>query len=63
MFCVLLGQITRCCANRFQDFPFSLASICILSFMSTKSDRLMQIVMRLVGLDNGKPRRCYYSLV
>ena len=34
MFCVVLGQITRWCANLFQDFPFSLASICILSFIS-----------------------------
>ena len=34
MFCVLLGQITRWCANLFQDLPFSLASICTLSFIS-----------------------------
>ena len=34
MFCVLLGHFTRCCADLFQDFPFSLASICTLSFIS-----------------------------
>ena len=34
MFCVLLGQIAGCCANLFEDFPFSLASICTLSFIS-----------------------------
>ena len=34
MLCVLLCQITRWCANLFQDFPFSLASICTLSFIS-----------------------------
>ena len=34
MFCVLLSQITSCCANLFQDFPFSLVSLCILSFIS-----------------------------
>ena len=34
MFCVLLGQIIRWCANLFQDFPFSLASFCTLSFIS-----------------------------
>ena len=34
MFCVLLGQITRWCANLFHDFPFSLVSICTLSFIS-----------------------------
>ena len=39
MFCVFLGQFTRCCANLFQDFPFSLASICILSFISKLNAR------------------------
>ena len=39
MFCVLLGQITRCCANLLQDFPFSLASICTLSFISKLNAR------------------------
>ena len=34
MFYVLSGQITRCCANLFQEFPFPLASICTLSFVS-----------------------------
>ena len=34
MLCLLLGQITRCCANLFQDFPFSLASIYTLFFIS-----------------------------
>ena len=34
MFCVLLGQITRWCANFYQDFPFSFASTCTLSFIS-----------------------------
>ena len=34
MLCVLLGQITKCCANGFQDLAFSLASICTLSFIS-----------------------------
>ena len=34
MLCVLLGQITGCCANLYQDFLFSLASICTLSFIS-----------------------------
>ena len=92
MFCVLLGQITRCCANLSKDFPFSLASICTLSFISKLNARsililflslyfeserlrrqnrtssrllstnvLIQIVMRLVGLANGKPCRCYYT--
>ena len=83
MFCVHLGHFTRCCANLFQDFPFSLASICTLSFISKLNARsilkvkvtsqsrtpswllstngLIQIVMRLVGLANGKPRRCYYT--
>ena len=27
----ILGQITRCFANSFQDFPFSLPSICTFS--------------------------------
>ena len=39
MFCVFLGQFTRCCANLFQDFPFSLASICTLSFISKLNAR------------------------
>ena len=39
MFCVLLGHFTRCCANLFQDFPFSLASICTLSFISKLNAR------------------------
>ena len=30
----MVGQITRCCANLFQDCSFSLASICTLSFIS-----------------------------
>ena len=34
MFCVLLGQITRCCANPLQEIPFSLASICTLALIS-----------------------------
>ena len=34
MLCELLSQITSCCANLFQDFPFSLASISTLSFIS-----------------------------
>ena len=37
MFCVLLDHFTRCCAN--QDFPFSLASICSLSFISKLNAR------------------------
>ena len=39
MLCVRLGQITRCCANVFffQDSPFSLASICTLSFISKQN--------------------------
>ena len=84
MFCVLLGQITRWCANLFQDFLFSIASICPLSFISKlnagsilkvnvcvakigtpswllSTNGLIQIVMRLIGLVNGKPRRCYYT--
>ena len=39
MFCVLLGHFTRCCANLFQGFPFSLASICTLSFISKLNAR------------------------
>ena len=39
MFCVLLGHFTRCCANLFQDFPFSLASICTVSFISKLNTR------------------------
>ena len=68
------------CANLFQDFPFSLASVCTLYFISKLNARsilnvngcvaksasswllstngLIQIVMRLVGLANEKPRRC-----
>ena len=36
---VLLGHFTRCCANLFQDFPFSFASICTLSFFSKLNAR------------------------
>ena len=77
MFCVLLGQITRCCANLFKDFPFSLASFISKRKIDFESERLrcqywtpswllstkelIQIVMRLVGLVNGKPCRCYYT--
>ena len=77
MFCVLLGQITRCCANLFKDFPFSLASFISKRKIDFESERLrrqyrtpswllstnglIQIVMRLVGLANGKPCRCYYT--
>ena len=39
MFCVLLGYFTRCCANLFQDFPFSLASNCTVSFISKLNAR------------------------
>ena len=39
MFCVLLGHFTKCCANLFQSFPFSLASICTLSFISKLNAR------------------------
>ena len=40
MFCVLLGHFNRCCANLFQDFPFSqFASICTLSFISKLNAR------------------------
>ena len=39
MFCVLLGHFTRYCANLFQDFPFSLASVCTLSFISKLNAR------------------------
>ena len=39
MVCVLLGHFTTCCANLFQDFPFSLASICTLSFISKLNAR------------------------
>ena len=39
MFCVLLGHFTRCCANLFQDFPFSLASVCTLSLISKLNAR------------------------
>ena len=34
MLCLLLDQTTRCCTYLFQDFPFSLAIICALSFIS-----------------------------
>ena len=34
MFCVIVGQLTRCCANLFQDFLYSVASISILLFIS-----------------------------
>ena len=58
MFCVLLGQITRCCANLFEDFPFSLASICTLLFISKLNARsilkvkgcLAKIGLLLTGL-------------
>ena len=39
MFCVHLGLFTGCCANLFQDFPFSFASICTLSFISKLNAR------------------------
>ena len=39
MFCVLLGHFTRGCADLFQDFPFSLPSICTLSFISKLNAR------------------------
>ena len=39
MFCVLLGHFIRCCANLFQDFPFSLAPICTLSLISKLNTR------------------------
>ena len=39
MFCVLLGHFTKCCANLFQSFPFSLASIFTLSFISKLNAR------------------------
>ena len=39
MFYVLLGHFTRCCANPFQDFPFSFASIYTLSFISKLNAR------------------------
>ena len=77
MFCVLLGQIIRCCANLFKDFPFYLASFIskrkidfenegLRSQYRTPSwllstNGLIQIVMRLVDLANGKPCRCYYT--
>ena len=73
------SSITRWCANLFQNFPLSVASICTLSFILklnagsvlkvnicvAKIGRHLgcyqQIVMSLVGLANGKPRRCYYT--
>ena len=40
MFSVLLGYFNRCCANLFQDFPFSqFASIRALSFISKLNAR------------------------
>ena len=39
VFYVLLGHFNRCCANLFQDFPLSLASICTLSFISKLNAR------------------------
>ena len=40
MFSVHLDHFNRCCANLFQDFPFSqFASICTLSFISKLNAR------------------------
>ena len=49
IFCVLLGPFTRCCANLFQDFPFSLASICTLSSISKLNVRSILKVKRCVA--------------
>ena len=56
MFCVLVGHFTRCCANLFQDLPFSLASICTLSLIfkikrkiDFESERLRRKVGRHLG--------------
>ena len=43
MLCALLSKITRCCANLFQDFPFSLASIFTV-FYSSKIKRRIDFV-------------------
>ena len=76
MLCVLLGQITRCCANLFQDFPFSLASICTLSFNSKlNAGSILKVkvvlpswllstnglIQIVMRLANGKLHRCYYT--
>ena len=52
VFCVLLGHFTRCCANLFQDFPFSLASICILSFISKLNARSILKVKSCVAISD-----------
>ena len=52
MLCVLFGQITRCCANRFQDFPFSLASICTVSVISKlKAGSILKVKVASPELD------------
>ena len=58
MFCVLLGQITRCCANLSKDFLFSLASICTLSFISKLNARSILKVKGCVA-KIGRHLGCY----
>ena len=48
MLCVLLGQNNRCCANLFEDFPFSHASICTL-FFPTKIKRTIDFESEVVS--------------
>ena len=61
MLCVLLGQITSCCANLFSGTPFSLASICILSFLkvkvaSPKSDAILFAVNKRINRNSTEAR-------
>ena len=49
MLCVLSGQNTRCCANLFEDFPFSHGSIYTLFFtakIKRKTDFESEIVLQ-----------------
>ena len=55
MLCVLLGQITMCCANLFQDFPFSLASICTLKLWKRRIDFESESCVAKIGRHLG----CY----
>ena len=70
MLCVLLGQSTRCCANLIQDLPFSLASVCTLSFISKlntgsilkgrvvspKSDTILVAVNKWINTNSNEAR-------
>ena len=69
MFSVLLGHFNWCCANLFQDFPFSqFALICTLSFISklnarsilkvkgcvAKSDAILVAINKRINTDSNE---------